>query len=303
MAVYDLRKDYLPRRDRLGKREIVTPEGIPLEFAVASGGDRASAFLLDYFIIMLVTFLIALAGVFATGTSFGSSWVGAFVMLFSFFLRNGYFIYFELRWQGSTPGKRRLGIRVIDSNGGVLSASAVFARNLTREVEVFLPMTALIAPEMLWPSAPAGGRVVASIWFLICAFMPLFNSHRLRIGDMVGGTMVVLAPKAVLLEDLGRRPTQEQQRRPTYRFTRDQLDIYGVYELQVLENVLRGDKGGYDDFSTLEQVCEKIKRKIGWERKKWSVNPEIFLKDFYAAQRGRLEQKMLFGKRQEFKKR
>ena len=150
--------------------------------------------------------------------------------------------------------------------------------------------------------------------------MPLFNQDRLRCGDMVAGTMVVKAPAAVLLSDLTARGCGSPAERPAaaglgrpgpalapapppeeFPFTRQQLDIYGIHELQVLEDLLRRDDQGILDGRILEEVCDKIKTKIGWPRERWNVPPRRFLDAFYRAQRALLEQKMLFGQRQERK--
>jgi hypothetical protein len=87
-----------------------------------------------------------------------------------------------------------------------------------------------------------------------------------------------------------------------FPFTRQQLDIYGIHELQVLEDLLRRDDQGVLDGRILEEVCDKIKTKIDWPRERWDVQPRRFLDAFYRVQRARLEQKMLFGQRQERKK-
>jgi Predicted membrane protein/domain len=63
----------------------------------------------------------------------------------AFLLRNLYMIHFELVWRGATPGKRLMGIKVIDRHGGPLLPGAVIARNLTREIEYFLPVGLLSA--------------------------------------------------------------------------------------------------------------------------------------------------------------
>ena len=96
-----------------------------------------------------------------------------------------------------------------------------------------------------------------------------------------------------------REQDQERKAEPTFTFTREQLDMYGVYELQVLEDLLRQHRASRE---TLEAVCEKIKTKIGWDPARWDVRTRLFLQDFYDAQRGRLEQRLLFGDRQERKR-
>jgi hypothetical protein len=52
----------------------------------------------------------------------------------------------------------------------------------------------------------------------------------------------------------------------------------------------------------LEDVCEKIKLKIGWPADRWQVPVRPFLQAFYRAQRASLEQRLLFGQRRERKK-
>jgi uncharacterized RDD family membrane protein YckC len=121
------------RRDEQAKlvRQVVTPEGIPIAFTLASAGDRAAAFMIDVVIQIAVVAVISIGLAVAIGGD-TSSWLAPVVILLSFLVINFYFAFFEIRWQGATPGKRKLGLRVIDSRGGQLEASAVFARNLVR---------------------------------------------------------------------------------------------------------------------------------------------------------------------------
>jgi uncharacterized RDD family membrane protein YckC len=291
---------YLRRRERGRERELVTPEGVPLRLTLASVGDRAAALAIDLVVLygglIAVLVLTALA---AGGDLIGGGWVVPFVMVFTFLLQNFYFIFFELRWRGATPGKRAMGVRVVDRRGGALSVDAVVARNLVRDLEVFLPLQALLAPELLIAHAPGWALLLASAWLFLFALMPLFNRDRLRVGDMVAGTLVVIAPRALLLPDVGAASTAA--RGAAYEFTNEQLAIYGIYELQVLEGVLRQDPTTIEYAQAVDTVCEKIKHKVSWPRDQWQVEPERFLGDFYAALRARLERDMLFGKRQEDK--
>lgn len=277
------------------RREIVTPEGIPLGLRLADAGERATAFIIDFLLILLVTILLTWLTALAAGG--GASWTTAFAIVVSFLLRNFYFVFFETRWQGSTPGKKLIGLRVIDNQGGPLDAKAVFARNLVRDIETFLPLQVIIAPEQLWPNASGWARLLSMMWLLVFMLMPLLNKDRLRIGDMVAGTLVVLQPKSALLPDIGAETGRLAAAGvATYTFTAEQLDKYGIYELQVLENVLRG-QDHLDQRRALHTVCERIKTKISWSRDNWHVHPDKFLRDFYAALRAHLERKMLFGKK------
>src|SRR6185436_3679339 len=128
-------------------------------FVVARAGDRIAAFTVDILLIFGASLVVILATVVLMGATRG---IGLAVGLVAFFLlRNFYFTWFECLWQGTTPGKRAVGVRVIDAHGGMLTAEAVFARNLMREVELFVPAVALLAPEALLPEVPGALRYVA----------------------------------------------------------------------------------------------------------------------------------------------
>ena len=291
--------------DRARIHRVLTPEGLSLPFVVAPAGDRAGAFLFDLLVIVGGTVLVWLLA--ALGSALGMVGLGvSFAILAVFLLWNFYFIYFEVHRGGTTFGKRKTGLRVISRDGGPLTAEAVFARNLMRNLEFFLPAVALLAPDDALPEAPGWGRLLSVVWLLVFALMPLFNRDRLRCGDMVAGTLVVKAPAAVLLSDLADREARPAVSAPAadeeFPFTREQLDIYGVHELQVLEDLLRRDNEGVLDGRILDEVAGKIKLKIGWPRERWEVPPRRFLDAFYRAQRGLLEQKMLFGQRRERKR-
>jgi uncharacterized RDD family membrane protein YckC len=286
-----------PPRHRSSAREIITPEGIPLNLTMADTGDRAAAFAFDMLLITAAVMGVYVLAVLATGAELENSWMGAFVLVVAFLLRNFYFTFFEIRWQGSTPGKRILELRVIDRRGGALLADSVIARNLVRDVEVFLPLQALVAPEQLLPNAKGLAVVLASLWVIALMLLPMFNCDRLRVGDLVAGTLVVQSPKAMLLPDLGAGVATVPDAR--YRFTPQQLAVYGIYELQVLEDVLRRSPATTEQTLAEAMVCERIKTKIEWNREHWDVAPDRFLREFYTALRSRLEQDLLLGKRKE----
>jgi uncharacterized RDD family membrane protein YckC len=318
------------RKERAAaRREILTPEGVPISFTLASVGDRAAALMIDLIIMMSLVFgIVLLASLAFGGTWAESSWLMPLLIILIFMILNFYFAFFEVRWQGSTPGKRQMGLRVIDAKGGQLEASAVLARNLMRELEVWMPLRFLIGGTAIWPDAPGWARVVAVLWTLVFLLLPLFNKDRLRAGDLIAGTRVVLQPKPVLAADLAdtsmsghqmfippamaAAPAYQQspaspmqaphaaapggRRAPMFTFTDAQLAVYGEFELQVLEGVLR-DTAGVDRDQTLAVVAEKIQGKIAYSPRVNYGQEERFLREFYAAQRAHLEKRMLFGKR------
>lgn len=302
--------------DGLRRREIITPEGIPIQFTLASIGERATALLIDAAIIVGV--VLGVATVAALAAPGKDDWISALALLMITLLRHFYFAYFELRGHGATPGKRAAGIRVIDARGGSLEASAVLARNLVRELELWMPMTFLLASSMVWPDAPVWMWVAACGWLVVVALLPLFNKDHLRVGDLIGGTLVVVQPKVQLRADLAdRRPrttalpvtaggaaataggAPSRPAAPTYAFTEAQLEVYGIYELQVLEGLLRGEAAA--DAGAVATVADKIRTKIQYAEGGPPGDDERFLRDFYAALRAHLEKRLLFGKRREDK--
>lgn len=268
--------------------QVVTPEGVPLPLEVAAAGDRLGAFIVD-FLIQCAALVAVLVGLAWQGSfTFGEDVMGAITYVLVFLVWTFYFPLFELAWQGQTPGKRLLKIRAVDARGGPLSAEAVIARNLSRQVEILLPILAMFSLAM-----GVSGNLAALGWLVGFGFLPLFNKDRLRVGDMIAGTIVIKTPVAILLEDLTTRRAAA-----AHTFTDTQLDVYGIYELQVLESVLRG-AGQHGHLEAVQTVAQKIKEKIGWEGP--VKDDEVFLQAFYAALRGRLERRMLFGKRRRSK--
>ena len=278
------------------RREILTPEGVPLVFHVATAGDRLGAVVLDVVFLVGALLVLGLGSALSLG-GFGFGWLWAYLLVVAFLVRNFYFVWFELRWQGRTPGKRITGLRLIDAPGGMLGSDAVLARNLTREVELWIPLMIAFNPGLLGESVPGWLGLAAALWVFLFALLPLFNRDRRRVGDLVAGTLVVQAPRAVLLRDLG-SASADSQVTPRFAFTVKQLEMYGVYELQVLEDLLRRPGTPAE---TLRVVAEKVQRKIAWEGET-DGDPRDFLRAFYRSQRARLEQQKLLGKARERKR-
>ena len=285
-----LRRDLAKRH-----RDLVTPEGLALPLTIASRGARAGALLLDLALIFIVLLVIGIAlvmvGIGVLSADMESpdpalELVLVLLILFVFFSRYGYFLYFELGPRGATLGKRALGIRVAARGGGRLTAEAVIARNLMRDVEVFIPMTFLLSGEAQGVTGWASG-----IWLAVFVLFPFFNKDNLRAGDLVAGTWVVEAERRKLPEAMSVRDEVPVQ---SYRFGEAGVSVYGEHELQVLESVLRQSNP-----EAMRQVLEAICRKIGWQA--GSGDDRAFLEAFYAALRARLEGDMRFGKRKKDK--
>ena len=291
------------RSDR--RRILITPEGIALPVTLASRGTRFGALLIDLTIIV-VAMIVSAFGLYYTaskimqmnGQSLAKSdptMPGAvqFALIvyiaLLFLLRHAYFLYFELGPRGATPGKRMTGVRVAARDGGRLTTEMVLARNLLRDVEITLPIVALF-------SLIGGGLAewAALGWLAVFALFPLFNRDRLRAGDLVAGSWVVEAPRLKLADALSTGQTAasgtSQTTGASYKFGEEELAIYGEFELQTLERVLRENRT-----EAMAAVHEAICRKIGWNP--GAGDERAFLEAYYTQLRARLESGMRMGQR------
>jgi uncharacterized RDD family membrane protein YckC len=188
----------VPSLDRLA---IDTPEQIALELPLAGIGSRFLAVMLDS-LLQIAAFLV-LAVMFAIWASriewerrysgFFSQTIGALILvLVPFCLYWGYFAFFEILWQGKTPGKRVAGIRVIHQSGRPMTAIECIGRNLMRAVDI-LP-----------------GMYGVGLVSMMC------SSQNRRLGDYVAGTIVVhdkgLEPVTASWGDAGSEPLQPELR-------------------------------------------------------------------------------------------
>lgn len=290
------------------RRVMITPEGIALPVMLASRGMRAGALAIDLIAIgmaMLLTTLVL--GFSAAGldnllggridkAQGGAKRALEFLVIVwiavMFLFRHGYFLFFELGPRGATPGKRLTGIRIAARDGGRLSPEMVLARNLLRDIELFMPLTLILMARGGDDTGPAG--LAATVWFLVFALFPFFNRDRLRAGDLIAGSWVVEAPRRKLEAALSTSTTAASGTSTAtgaaYRFGEAELAVYGEYELQTLERVLREDR-----HEALVAVHAAICRKLGWHP--GAGDERAFLEAYYTQLRARLEAGMRMGRR------
>ncbi len=186
--------------------KILTPENVELEFELAGLGSRFLALLVDTLLQTLVSgalFLIVLAvtsSVIGLGMeeSLGhlSPWVVAVLILIFFALWSGYFLFFEALKNGQTPGKKSVGIKVIRDTGHPLDFRGAVLRNLMRAVDAL--------PGM----------------YAIGALSAFISPQYRRLGDIVGGTLVVKVRKEEWTAPTATRPvTSEQSDQPSAGIT------------------------------------------------------------------------------------
>jgi uncharacterized RDD family membrane protein YckC len=240
------------------RRRLVTPEGVDLSLGLATGTQRVGAFLLDLMIMLLLLIALTALAVWIGSSAAGGGTTQAIltaIWLLGFFvIRNGYFIMMESGRRAATLGKQATGTRVVARNGERLTVESVIARNLTREIEVYLPLSYTLYSLFTGGMGDPLLGWLAAGWLLLFLLFPLFNKDRLRIGDLLAGTWVVSIPRRRLAFDLS---AQMAPRAGALQFTPEQLDAYGVYELQTLERVLREGQQ-----ETIHAVATTIRDKI-----------------------------------------
>ena len=206
---------------------------MPLHFEIAGLGARLAAQLID----ILITVGLALAIVVLLLLVRLSAGAGLFAVaaLLFFLVRVPYYVATELLWNGQTVGKRICALRVISGNGRSLAVHQVVARNLMKEMEVFLPGN--ISPHRSRSRrgrGRAGPRLDrgADRGTGLRQTRPAGRRHRR--GDPRHPSA---APK-LLEPDLAAAATAAAGQR--FVFLPHQLEHYGAYELQVLEKFLQG---------------------------------------------------------------
>jgi uncharacterized RDD family membrane protein YckC len=276
------------------KRSFITPEGVDLRLELGSGGSRAAAFVID-FIFMVIALAVLTFGALYLASGSGKSgppegvleFVAVLWLIGFFVLRNGWFSLFEMGSRGATPGKRLMGLRVVARDGSRLTGAAVIARNAMREIEIFLPLS-FLGMQAAEGVADTFLTIFALLWSGIFLFFPLFNRDRLRVGDLVAGTWVVRNEKAGLSSDLVGSAYRSRR-----TFTPAALKLYGVYELQTLEDVLRNENP-----EAIQTVARTIRAKANLPD---DGDDYGFLSDYYVALCGHLESGLMVGRRRENK--
>jgi uncharacterized RDD family membrane protein YckC len=183
--------------------EVRTPESIAFNYELAGLGSRFLALVVDQAI--QITALVAIFGGIILAAArvqaarhgappiadkFATSLAVALLVAIVFAIMFGYFIAFEAMWNGQTPGKKLLGLRVVRDGGYPIDFGASLIRNLIRVGEQLLG------------------------YYLLAAISAVISPENKRLGDLAAGTIVVR--DARLSE-----PTRfkEGQAEPTYAST------------------------------------------------------------------------------------
>ena len=202
-----------------------TPESVDIDYDLAGIGTRFLAALIDSLVILGAAIVILFGGLalFAAGAQ---NLAAILWLTLYFLLIFGYYIIFETLWNGQTPGKRAMNIRVIKTSGYPIGFVEALVRNLVRIVDAL-------------PTA-----------YLIGAVTMFISPESRRLGDYAAGTIVVkersfvkpaelivaaqpLQTAAVRVPDLGEIDPDE---------LRWELGVLGPRDLQIVRDFL--DRAG-----------------------------------------------------------
>ncbi|HEY9183989.1 MAG TPA: RDD family protein [Salegentibacter sp.] len=153
--------------------QIETAQNISIRQNVAGIGDRILAFIVDSFILgvylIISSFIIAGTGLDSAGEFVYYLILGVPLLL--------YYLLWESLWNGQTPGKKVLQLRVVKMDGSRPEFSNFVIRWLLRIIDV---------------SISSGAVAVVSI---------LLNGKGQRLGDIAAGTTVISEKKQISLEN------------------------------------------------------------------------------------------------------
>lgn len=207
---------------------VVTPEAAVLDLTLAGLGSRFAAVLYDALWQAALLVVLALAGALPLLLTGGWSavghaavrWLWPLLLLAGAVVLGGYHLLWEGSRGGQTPGKRRLGLRVVRVGGEPIGWTESAVRNLLRPIDALpLAVPPLVAPYLLG---------AAAVWF---------TSRQQRLGDLVAGTMVILERPTPRLEALLAAPPAAVAE--SFGFTAAQLGRLRVEQIELLTRFSR----------------------------------------------------------------
>lgn len=217
-----------------------TPENIRFGYDVADIGSRFLAIFIDSVIqgtmyVVLVLGIVLLLARISTTSLPGYAYnilTGAFFLVL-FLIQFGYFLFFEIIFNGQTPGKRLFNLRVIKENGAPLSPLDTIIRNLVRVIDFF------------------------PIMYGIGILVMFFNGRAKRLGDYAAGTIVVNMRNQVRLQDLQTTP-------PTSPKTNAPLGIGRLTETEIglAESFLQRRHGLANSSELAIEIAQRFAKKM-----------------------------------------
>lgn len=164
-----------------------TPENIEFSYNIAGIGSRFLATIVDTLLLLLMQLIVATVMIVLISSvepilgDGATSILVAVWLLLSFLFLWGFYTFFEIFWNGQSPGKRLVRLRTVREGGRPITFATSAIRNLVRLID-FLP------------------------GFYGLGVLTMFIDRRARrLGDLAAGTLVVKERAAVSLESLTRQ--------------------------------------------------------------------------------------------------
>jgi hypothetical protein len=190
------------------------------------------------------------------------AWGVALSIIIAFAILWAYYIFFELVWNGQSPGKRWVGLRVMRSDGTPVTLLESLVRNLMRLVD-FLPF--------------AYGIGVVS----------MFLDHRSRrLGDLAAGVLVVIDRKTASIQDLIPRPIEIQG---VAALQDIRIDMLATQELDLIEDFLRRREQLSNRMELSDRIAFRLREKLALSPAEipWPDSEEFLSRLYLTAQNNR----------------
>ena len=192
--------------------DIVTPENISFSYRVAGPFRRLPALIVDYVVRVLAFGLLFFIAMVLMGLL---AWLApplrglmeplmasgfALMMVFWFALDWFYGGFCESYWNGQTPGKWLLGLRVVTTAGQPINGLQAVMRNVFRYADLF-PLMSIRMFNPIFGDAVTDGLPDAYLipTMLVGLGAMIFSPRFQRLGDLLCGTMVILEDRKWLL--------------------------------------------------------------------------------------------------------
>lgn len=243
-----------------------TPEQIEINYNIARLGSRFIAALWDTLAIIILQLMLFIAGalliaLLELGGAFAGNWGITLLILLSFVLFWGYYVIFELIWNGQSPGKRLAGIRTVRQNGYPIGFTESAIRNIVRLAD-------------LMPVAYGFGVLIMFI-----------DKRSRRLGDFAAGTMVVHERAAISLETLTPTATiDERLLEPAL----PNLNRLNLDEVEAARRFLQRRTSLTNSNPLAAQLAERFRQRLELDNSAWNSPEEnVTLIRQVVAQHGR----------------
>jgi uncharacterized RDD family membrane protein YckC len=240
---------------------IETPENVAFGYQIAGIGSRFLAALVDTLLITLLQSLVILILFLFLNALFDfslddlgdlGSWLFAAAGLLAFTFYWGYYIFFEMIWNGQSPGKRWVGLRVLRADGTPVTLSESIIRNLVRLVD-FLPA-----------------------YYGIGVITMFIDERSRRLGDLAAGTLVVRDRGPVSLASLEARPAAAIPQAVSSNADWP-VELLSAADLQIAEDFLRRREELFNRPDLSQHIAQTLCERMGFPSRtiQWPESEKI----------------------------